>query len=89
MAKKKNKKSPKEFSLDSVREQLEKGEQLAVWVEAAFEHRADFPQQVVLTVVGDYLIQWESTGPDLAAAADAVSSHRSGLVEKADRKSVV
>jgi hypothetical protein len=83
MAKKKNKKSPKEFSLDSVREQLEKGEQLAVWVEAAFEHRADFPQQVVLTVVGDYLVQWESLGPDLAAAADAVSSHRSGLVEKA------
>ncbi len=83
MAKKKSKKTQDKFSLDPVREQLEKGEQLAGWIEAAYQHRAEFPPQVVLAVVGDYLVQWDTLGPDLAAAAEAVTQHREGLLEKA------
>ncbi len=83
MAKKKSKKAQNEFSLDPVREQLEKAQQLAGWVEAAFEHRAEFPPQVVLAVVGDYLVQWDTLGPELAGAAESVGTHRTSLLDKA------
>jgi hypothetical protein len=81
--KKKSKKTHDEFSLDPVREQVDKAQQLAGWVEAAFEHRAKFPPQVVLAVVGDYLVQWDTVGPDLAAAAAGAGTQRETLIEKA------
>lgn len=71
------------FSLDPLREAVEKTRQLVDWMNAAFEHRGEFPPQVVITVVRDYLAQYDGFVEDLKAAATAASVERKRLAESA------
>jgi len=71
------------FSLDPLREKLEKCQQLAEWVEAAHIHRAEFPPDVVKTVLADYLNQYDAMLPGLESAGDEAAAGRSTLAERA------
>lgn len=85
MAKKRsNKTAPAEepgFSLDSLREKLDKCVQLADWVEAAHTHREEFPPDVVKTVLADYFSQYDAMVPGLESAGDEAAGERSRLAE--------
>ena len=71
------------YTLDPLRERVDKTRQLADWMGAAFEHRDEFPAQVVVTVVGDYLRQYDEIVEDLRESATEASGERSRLAELA------
>ncbi len=71
------------FSLDPLRDKIEKSRQLADWMSAALEHRSEFPAEVVVTVLSDYLDQYDEVVVELKDAATAASGHRKELAEKA------
>lgn len=75
--------APAAFSLDGLREKVERTRQLADWMGAAFEHRDEFPAQVVVTVVGDYLRQYDEIVDGLREAATGASEERSRLADSA------
>jgi hypothetical protein len=72
-----------ENSLDPLREKLEKGLQLAAWIEAAIEHREDFAPEVVATVIQDYHRQYDELQPELVGLAEEAATERSRLAEAA------
>ena len=72
-----------EFSLDPLREKLDKCQQLAGWVEAAHEHREEFPPEVVHTVIGDYLTQYAGMVPELEQLSDEAAAERAKQADRA------
>jgi predicted component of type VI protein secretion system len=85
MAKKRSSKAaaPQGFSLDALREKLEKAQQLTEWVEAAHTHREQFPPDVVQTVIDDYLTKYETMLPGLEELSTAAADERTQLAERA------
>ncbi len=73
------KEEPAAYSLDPLREKVEKTRQFADWMGAAFDHRDEFPPAVVITVVGDYLRQYDEMVEELRGEATASSAERSRL----------
>jgi hypothetical protein len=67
------------YSLDPLREKVEKTRQFADWMGAAFDHRDEFPPAVVITVVGDYLRQYDEMVEELRTEATASSAERKRL----------
>ncbi|MCO4771163.1 MAG: FHA domain-containing protein [Deltaproteobacteria bacterium] len=69
--------------LAPLRERVEHSRQLADWMGAAMEHREEFPPQVVVTVMRDYLAQYDTVVDDLKSAATVASDRRKALAEQA------
>ena len=70
------------FSLTPLREQVERARQLVDWMSAAFDQREKFPPAVVLTVVGDYLAQYDSFVGELKDVATEASGSRQEMAER-------
>ena len=70
-------------SLEPLQEKLERAQQLAAWIEAAIEHREDFPADVVATVIADYHRQYDELQPELVELAEEASDERARLAETA------
>jgi hypothetical protein len=84
MARKRSSSNPEaSFSLEPLRDKLGRGHQLAAWISAAWEHREEFPVDVVETVVRDYMAQYDTLLPELRALAESASQEREGLAESA------
>ena len=71
------------FTLDPLKEKLEKTQQLAVWIEAANEHREEFPPEVVQTVIKDYAAQYDVLLPELRELAQGASEERQRQADRA------
>ncbi len=71
------------FSLEPLREHVERARQLVDWMSAAFEHRDQFPPAVVITVVRDYLAQYDEFVGTLKEAATEASRSRKEFAERA------
>ena len=70
-------------NLAPLKERVEKCSQLADWMGAALEHKDEFPPAVVVTVMKDYLDQYDGEVEGLKEAATTVSETRRELAEKA------
>jgi len=72
------------MSLDLLRDRLEKTKQLAAWITSATEKAAEFPSDVVQKVIEDYAVQYQDQLPGLLECAEAASSERQDLADRAE-----